>query len=111
VPGPGAGSVLVDGVVDPAARVRIPFATLNRHGLVAGATGTGKTRTLQGARRAAPAAGVPVLLADVKGDLSGMSRPGELTDRIAARGRSSTGRTGAARRCWTPRTCGPSSST
>ena len=42
------GTVLIDGVVDPTARVRIPFATLNRHGLVAGATGTGKTKTLQG---------------------------------------------------------------
>src|SRR5690242_473240 len=38
------GCVVVDGAVDPSARVRIPFATLNRHGLVAGATGTGKTK-------------------------------------------------------------------
>ncbi len=79
------GSVLVDGVVDPTARVRIPFATLNRHGLVAGATGTGKTKTLQGLAEQLSAAGVPVLLADVKGDLSGMSRPGEPNDRITAR--------------------------
>jgi uncharacterized protein len=79
------GSVLVDGEVDPAARVRIPFATLNRHGLVAGATGTGKTKTLQGIAEQLSAAGVPVLLADVKGDLSGMARPGEPGDRIAAR--------------------------
>ena len=41
------GTVVVDGQVDPAARVRIPLAMLNRHGLVAGATGTGKTKTLQ----------------------------------------------------------------
>ena len=41
------GTVVVDGVVDPTAQVRIPLATLNRHGLVAGATGTGKTKTLQ----------------------------------------------------------------
>jgi hypothetical protein len=79
------GSVLVDGVVDPAARVRIPLATLNRHGLVAGATGTGKTKTLQGLAEQLSAAGVPVLLADVKGDLSGMSRPGEPNEKIAAR--------------------------
>ncbi len=79
------GTVLVDGAVDPSARVRIPFATLNRHGLVAGATGTGKTKTLQGLAEQLSNAGVPVLLADVKGDLSGMSRPGEPNDKITAR--------------------------
>src|SRR4051794_41862268 len=50
---------------------------MNRHGLVAGATGTGKTRTLQLLAEALSAAGVPVFAADVKGDLSGMSVPGE----------------------------------
>jgi DNA helicase HerA-like ATPase len=79
------GTVLVDGVVDPTARVRIPFATLNRHGLVAGATGTGKTKTLQGLAEQLSNAGVPVLLADVKGDLSGMARPGEPNDKITSR--------------------------
>jgi DNA helicase HerA-like ATPase len=79
------GSVCIDGVADPTARVRIPFATLNRHGLVAGATGTGKTKTLQGIAEQLSAAGVPVLLADVKGDLSGMSRPGETGAKIEAR--------------------------
>jgi uncharacterized protein len=79
------GAVIVDGAVDPTARVRIPFATLNRHGLVAGATGTGKTKTLQGLAEQLSNAGVPVLLADVKGDLSGMARPGETNDKIAAR--------------------------
>ena len=79
------GAVLVDGVVDPTARVRIPFATLNRHGLVAGATGTGKTKTLQGLAEQLSAAGVPVLLADVKGDLSGLARPGEAGPKIDAR--------------------------
>ncbi len=79
------GAVIVDGVVDPTARVRIPFATLNRHGLVAGATGTGKTKTLQGLAEQLSNAGVPVLLADVKGDLSGMSRPGEPGPRIDSR--------------------------
>ena len=70
------GTVVVDGQVDPAARVRIPLATLNRHGLVAGATGTGKTKSLQVLAEQLSDAGVPVLLADVKGDLSGMARPG-----------------------------------
>ncbi|GAA1862292.1 DUF853 family protein [Pseudonocardia ailaonensis] len=79
------GTVLVDGQVDPSARVRIPFATLNRHGLVAGATGTGKTKTLQGLAEQLSNAGVPVLLADVKGDLSGMSKPGEDGPKIQSR--------------------------
>jgi len=79
------GTVLIDGAADPTARVRIPFATLNRHGLVAGATGTGKTKTLQGLAEQLSNAGVPVLLADVKGDLSGMSRPGESNPKIESR--------------------------
>src|SRR5947208_7840281 len=54
-----------------------PSATLNRHGLVAGATGTGKTKTLQGIAEQLSSAGVPVLLSDIKGDLSGMVRAGE----------------------------------
>ncbi len=78
------GTVVVDGSVDPTAQVRIPLAMLNRHGLVAGATGTGKTKTLQVIAEQLSAAGVPVLMADVKGDLSGLSRPGEANDKIAA---------------------------
>ena len=79
------GAVLVDGQVEPTARVRLPLATLNRHGLIAGATGTGKTKTLQLMAEQLSAAGVPVLMADVKGDLSGLSRPGEPSDRITTR--------------------------
>ncbi|MFA4083410.1 helicase HerA-like domain-containing protein [Mycobacteroides salmoniphilum] len=79
------GSVIVDGTVDPAARIRIPLATLNRHGLIAGATGTGKTKTLQVIAEQLSAAGVPVVMADVKGDLSGISKPGEANDKTAAR--------------------------
>ena len=77
--------MVLDGAVDPAARVRIPLATVNRHGLVAGATGTGKTKTLQGIAEQLSAAGVPVVMADVKGDLSGLSQPGEAGDKITAR--------------------------
>ncbi|MBC2638858.1 MULTISPECIES: helicase HerA-like domain-containing protein [unclassified Rhodococcus (in: high G+C Gram-positive bacteria)] len=79
------GTVVLGGVVNLSARVRIPLATLNRHGLVAGATGTGKTKTLQVIAEQLSAAGVPVVMADVKGDLSGLSRPGETGEKIAAR--------------------------
>ncbi|MGA8544654.1 MAG: helicase HerA-like domain-containing protein, partial [Mycobacterium sp.] len=79
------GTVVVDGTTDPAAQIRIPLATINRHGLVAGATGTGKTKTLQVIAEQLSAAGVPVLMADVKGDLSGLSKPGESGDKITAR--------------------------
>jgi DNA helicase HerA-like ATPase len=71
--------------VDAGARVRIPFATLNRHGLVAGATGTGKTKTLQLMAEQLSAAGVAVFAADIKGDLSGISQPGESSDKLLAR--------------------------
>ncbi len=79
------GSVVVDGTVYPEAQVRIPLAMMNRHGLVAGATGTGKTKTLQVIAEQLSAAGVPVMMADVKGDLSGLLRPGEANDRTAQR--------------------------
>ncbi len=79
------GTVVVDGVADPTAQIRIPLATVNRHGLVAGATGTGKTKTLQLIAEQLSAAGVAVLMADVKGDLSGLARPGEADGKTAAR--------------------------
>ena len=79
------GTVVVDGVVDPTAQVRIPLATVNRHGLVAGATGTGKTKSLQVIAEQLSAAGVPVMMADVKGDLSGLSRPGDANDKTQQR--------------------------
>src|SRR3984957_3811019 len=79
------GTVVVDGTADPTAQIRIPLATVNRHGLVAGATGTGKTKTLQLIAEQLSEAGVPVLMADVKGDLSGLSRPGQSSDKITAR--------------------------
>ncbi len=58
---------------------------LNRHGLIAGATGTGKTKTLQVLAEAISAAGVPVFAADVKGDLSGLASPGQSSDKLTAR--------------------------
>src|SRR5690242_2149049 len=79
------GAVVVDAVCDPASLVRIPLATVNRHGLVAGATGTGKTKSLQVIAEQLSAAGVPVVMADIKGDLSGLSQPGESNDKIQQR--------------------------
>ena len=71
-----------------ATRIRIPLSMLNRHGLVAGATGTGKTKTLQLLAEQLSAAGVPVFAADIKGDLSGLATPGEGGEKITARAAS-----------------------
>ena len=69
----------------PNAQVRIPLAMMNRQGLVAGATGTGKTRTLQGLAEQLADKGVPVFAADLKGDLSGVATPGEANEKLLAR--------------------------
>src|SRR4051794_30484913 len=74
-----------DGAVVPEAVVRVPLAMVNRHGLIAGATGTGKTKTLQGLAEQLSAAGVPVFAADVKGDVSGLSVPGDADGPAAKR--------------------------
>ncbi len=79
------GSIVVDGQVDPAALVRVPLSMFNRHGLVAGATGTGKTKTLQLIAEQLSAAGVPVLMPDIKGDLTGLATAGISGDKIATR--------------------------
>ncbi|MCW2636022.1 MAG: putative ATPase [Blastococcus sp.] len=79
------GAVVRLGAPHPDARVRIPLSMLNRHGLIAGATGTGKTKTLQVIAEQLSAAGVPVVLADVKGDLSGLAAPGATSDRVTTR--------------------------
>ncbi|WP_150306520.1 helicase HerA-like domain-containing protein [Planctomonas psychrotolerans] len=73
------GSALVD------VPVRIPIAMTNRHGLVAGATGTGKTKTLQVLAEQLSANGVPVFAADIKGDLSGIASPGIPSDAVIER--------------------------
>jgi DNA helicase HerA-like ATPase len=79
------GAAVLDDVAHADAPVKIPLAVLNRHGLVAGATGTGKTKTLQLMAEQLSGQGVPVFLADIKGDLSGMASPGTPNDRIASR--------------------------
>ncbi|MBF4566470.1 helicase HerA-like domain-containing protein [Plantibacter sp. VKM Ac-2876] len=78
---------LVNGEPVPGVQVRIPLSVMNRHGLVAGATGTGKTRTLQGLVEQLSAAGVPVFAADIKGDLSGIATPGESNEKLLDRTR------------------------
>src|ERR1700742_472866 len=66
----------------------LTLAMANRHGLVAGATGTGKTVTLQVLAEGLSRAGVSVFVADVKGDLSGISEPGEKKEAFVARAKS-----------------------
>jgi len=79
------GALVVDGTTRPEAAVRIPLSMVNRHGLVAGATGTGKTKTLQLMAEQLSAAGVPVMAADIKGDLSGLAMAGTADAKVAAR--------------------------
>jgi DNA helicase HerA-like ATPase len=79
------GAVVLEGQAHPDAQVQLPLGMMNRHGLIAGATGTGKTKTLQLIAEQLSAQGVPVLLADVKGDLSGIAAPGATSDRTTKR--------------------------
>lgn len=69
------GSAMLDGETITNAFVNVPLKTLNRHGLIAGATGTGKTKTLQVLAENLSEKGIPVLLMDIKGDLSGLAEP------------------------------------
>ena len=79
------GSVVLNDQAHPDARVQIPLSMFNRHGLVAGATGTGKTKTLQLIAEQLSNAGVPVLAPDIKGDLTGLASPGGPSDKITQR--------------------------
>jgi DNA helicase HerA-like ATPase len=82
------GGLMVDATTLSGVPVRIPLSMLNRHGLVAGATGTGKTKTLQLLTEQLSAAGVPVFAADIKGDLSGLSVPGQDNPKVVERAAS-----------------------
>jgi DNA helicase HerA-like ATPase len=79
------GRGMLGGSIAPEAVVRIPTSMCNRHGLIAGATGTGKTKTLQLVAEQLSAQGVPVFAADMKGDLAGLSRPGEPNEKVTSR--------------------------
>lgn len=79
------GGTILDGKPVPNLEVRAPLSMFSRHGLIAGATGTGKTKTLQGIAEGLSDAGVPVLLMDIKGDLSGLAMPGKPHPKIDER--------------------------
>jgi DNA helicase HerA-like ATPase len=74
------GSPMLDGELDTATHVQVALSILNRHGLIAGATGTGKTKTLQLMAGQLSKAGVPCFVADIKGDVTGMAAPGDATN-------------------------------
>ena len=79
------GGALIDGEVPPGCQVRVPLRTMNRHGLICGATGSGKTKTLQVLAEQLSLQGVPVLMMDVKGDLSGIAASGASNEKVEAR--------------------------
>jgi DNA helicase HerA-like ATPase len=79
------GAAIIDGELHKEAPVRLPLAMMNRHGLVAGATGTGKTVTLHMMAEQLSTAGVPVFLADIKGDLSGLATAATGSEKLLAR--------------------------
>ncbi|HEY5391322.1 MAG TPA: helicase HerA-like domain-containing protein [Hanamia sp.] len=79
------GAGMLNGEVIPEAEIFLPLSTLNRHGLIAGATGGGKTKSFQMIAEGLSDASVPSLLLDIKGDLSGIAEPGETNDKITSR--------------------------
>lgn len=79
------GTAIYDQKAIPQCHVKVPLKTLNRHGLIAGATGTGKTKTLQLMAESLSNHGVPVMMMDIKGDLSGIAAPGTMNPKIEER--------------------------
>ncbi|MCA1480807.1 helicase HerA-like domain-containing protein, partial [Bradyrhizobium sp. NBAIM08] len=74
-----------DGELLNDSRIQVALSMLNRHGLIAGATGTGKTKTLQLMAGQLSQAGVPVFVADIKGDLTGLAAPGTTSPKLQER--------------------------
>ncbi len=79
------GGAMLDGKAITGSNVHLPLKTMNRHGLIAGATGTGKTKTLQHLAEGLSDASVPVMMMDIKGDLSGIGAAGSMNDKIKER--------------------------
>lgn len=79
------GGAMLDGEAIPGLQIKVPLRTMNRHGLIAGATGTGKTKSLQAIAEQLAQNGVPSLLMDIKGDLSGIAMPGTDNPKITER--------------------------
>lgn len=79
------GGALLNGEAVPDTLIKIPLKTINRHGLIAGATGTGKTKTIQVLSEQLSQNGIPVLMMDIKGDFSGIAMPGEAKPFITER--------------------------
>ncbi|NWF89776.1 MAG: DUF853 family protein [Ignavibacteriaceae bacterium] len=79
------GGAILNGECLTGTQIKIPLKTLNRHGLIAGATGTGKTKTLQVIAEGLSSNSIPVMMMDIKGDLSGLAKPGTVNPKIEER--------------------------
>ncbi|WP_367607534.1 helicase HerA-like domain-containing protein [Legionella sp. W05-934-2] len=82
------GNIMINDVIVADAPAYLVLKSLNRHGLIAGATGSGKTKTVQGLCEQLSLQGVPVLAMDMKGDLSGLTKPGQSQEALIARSQS-----------------------
>jgi len=79
------GAAMLEGEVQTGSIVNLPVKMFNRHGLIAGATGTGKTKTVQILAEQLSELGIPSMLIDIKGDLSGVAKPGEANPKLSER--------------------------